>query len=185
MFKRAAAFIKHRCGPRWLAPFTGNDYPAFEAFCSLVALWSRADLSHRAAAVMGMRGALTAMQESVRHVAYLAIVAIGDWFMVPRLLPYIVPEGDSTSPRRLAELLQQSGELGQIGAAAAHPPPKGAALLRLELWPGSGLVDLRQLQKVSADDLVSNGWSHYEAHRWLHALQYLARDSEMAAAVRP
>lgn len=175
-FKRAAAFIAFRCGARWMAPFGGNDTPAFEAFCSLVELWCRADLGNRAAATLGLRGALLAMQEHCRAYAYLAIVAIGDWHMVPRLLPEIVPDGDETSVQQFRSILQRRGEASLVRLEEKRLRV-GGTLLRLQLWPEGELLELQQLAPLNPSDLERHGWNQYEAFRWLFALRELARSS--------
>lgn len=178
VYKSAARFIAYRCGRGWLAPFTAQDHAAFEAFCSLVECFS---FGGGVGATLAMRAVLLAMQASVRHFAYLAIVAIGDWHMVPALLPRIVPDGDAESVARLRRVLEQSGELEKL---VPDSPPRrmGTIALRLELWPGAALVEPRELFRFEHHDLKEKGWDTFEAFRWLYALQDLARGSGLEPA---
>lgn len=181
-YKKAVGFVLHYCGPKWIAPFGGNDRFAFEGFCSAVALWGRGDVDTQANALPVLRGLVAAMQEHNRHTAYLAIIALLDWGIAGRLIPQIVPQGDTTSVLKYIEALATRGdqhrtglELGPLQLHRKHAP-----LLKLELWPGAPLLDLSkasdraQLARLDPQELAEKGWDQFTAIHWWHALSSLA-----------
>ena len=76
-------------GPRWvverlkdktaLAPLTGQDARAFQAFFHLVDLWGHADPPGRDAAIAALYHTVRAMQPSTRHLAKAGIPHVLDW----------------------------------------------------------------------------------------------------------
>jgi hypothetical protein len=80
-------------GPKWvadrvaretgnkaaLAPLTGQDWRAFNAFFHLVALWGACDEPAEAHAVAAMYHALQAMQPHTRQLAKAGIPHVLDW----------------------------------------------------------------------------------------------------------
>jgi hypothetical protein len=76
-------------GPKWvcdrlkdknaLAPLTGQDWRALQAFVHLVALYGSSDTDGRGHAIEAMRHTVVAMQSSTRHLAKAAIPHMLDW----------------------------------------------------------------------------------------------------------
>lgn len=179
-YKKAVALVLHYCGPKWIAPFGGNDRFAFESFCSAVALWGRGDVDTQANALPVLRGLVAAMQEHNRHTAYLAIIALLDWGIAGRLIPQLVPQGDTSSVLKFTEALRTHGDqhrpkLGPLQLQQKHPP-----MLKLELWPGAPSLDLSkasdraQLARLDPQELADKGWDHFTAIHWWNALSSLA-----------
>lgn len=182
-FKSACRFITARCGARWMAPFVGSDFSAFEAFCCLVELWTRADTSQRGPTLISMQACVRTLQESVRHFAYLAIIAISDWELTGALVPRLLIEGDTTSLVRFREVLRSMNELLLLHfplelRLRAHPPR-----LQLRLWEGGPLLDLSTsagangLLDARIEDLTAHGWSQDQAFHWLYGLQELVQSA--------
>lgn len=179
-YKTAAGFIAHYCGPKWRAEFAGNDHFAFEGFCSAVPLWGRADAIHQPAALLMLRGAVMAIQEHLRHTAYLAIIALLDWEIAGRLIPQIVPSGDATSVVKFTLALSKHGDQDRPRLGPLQLDPARAPLLRLQLWPDAPMLDLAkasdraQLSRLEPEDFVRHGWDWHAAMRWWFALCSLA-----------
>lgn len=91
--KRAQQFVKAR-EKRVLAPFTGQDMCAFEAFAHLLDLYTRADVQGQQAALVAMHATIHAMQPSTRKIAKLAIPGILDWHNEEPLWATIMHEQD-------------------------------------------------------------------------------------------
>src|SRR5579864_146849 len=78
-----------RTGPTWLknrledkhalAPLTGQDWRALQAFFHLVDLYGSSDFNGRASAVLAMYHTVQAMQPSTRHLAKAGIPHVLDW----------------------------------------------------------------------------------------------------------
>jgi hypothetical protein len=76
-------------GPKWvkerlkdkhaLAPLTGQDWPALQAFFHLVALYGNADADGRRSALLAMAYTVRAMQPHTRPLAKAGIPAVLDW----------------------------------------------------------------------------------------------------------
>lgn len=76
----APHWVAHRLKDKAaLAPLTGQDWRAFQAFVHLVALYGNSDGEGRRAAVLAMFHTLKAMQPSTRHLAKAAIPHVLDW----------------------------------------------------------------------------------------------------------
>lgn len=101
-----------RTAPNWiarrlqdkaaLAPLTGQDWPALQAFLHLVALYGQSDALGRAHALHAMRHAVQAMQPSTRHLAKAGIPHALDWEDEDRIWSAITPatcEQDITAER--------------------------------------------------------------------------------------
>lgn len=76
-------------GPKWicerlkdkaaLAPLTGQDWRALQAFLHLVALYGNSDGDGRRSALLAMAYTVRAMQPSTRHLAKAGIPHVLDW----------------------------------------------------------------------------------------------------------
>lgn len=66
-------------GKHCLAPCTGQDMPAIRAAVHIAELWLVSDYEGRAAAAKAFNSVVTAMQPSVRHLAFHATAHVGDW----------------------------------------------------------------------------------------------------------
>lgn len=79
-------WIRHRLQDRSaLAPLTGQDWRALEAFLHLVALYGNSDETGRQCAVMGMACCVCAMQPTTRFLAKAGIPHVLDWSDEDRL----------------------------------------------------------------------------------------------------
>lgn len=72
-------------GKHVLAPLTGQDAAALQAFAHLMELYTRSDEHGRHYAVVAMRATVTAAQESVRGLFWEAIPCVYDWSERERL----------------------------------------------------------------------------------------------------
>lgn len=178
-WKIAARFIAYY-QKDWAKPFGGNDYAAFEGFCSGVRLYGRADIRNRPAAILMLRGAVLAMQEHNRHCAYLAIIAILDWEIAGALIPRLVPNGDTFSVPAFLKALGRHGDQNRPRLGRVDPDPERVPLIQIKLWPEAKTLDLSKatdrtaLARLDPEDLVQAGWSFDAAFRWYYALCLLA-----------
>lgn len=117
----AARWLREASGDkRIFAGFTGQDFPAWEAFVHGLELYTRCDHTGQPYAIACMRGAVMAMQPKLRWVARETIPWASDWGMRETLWPLIVgldgsllPDGVAHSVRRL--IVAQQAPVG--GAA--------------------------------------------------------------------
>jgi hypothetical protein len=73
-------WVKNRLGDKHaLAPLTGQDWPALQAFFHLVTLYGNSDGDGRRYALLAMAYTVRAMQPSTRHLAKAGIPAVLDW----------------------------------------------------------------------------------------------------------
>lgn len=80
-------WMKAKHGRNCFAPFTGQDWPVFTAYCHLLQAWFRSDQSGRAELINAMRCTLRACQPCVLPFAKDAIIAIGDYGYVDEIWP--------------------------------------------------------------------------------------------------
>ena len=73
------AFLRVHLGKSCLAPLTGQDSVALQAFVHAVQLWGRSDTEGRRHAETAMRALALAMQPSTRDLAKRAIPCVLDW----------------------------------------------------------------------------------------------------------
>jgi hypothetical protein len=74
-----SAWLNHHLGKGCLAPLTGQDAVALQAFLHAVQLWGRSDYEGRRHAETALRALALAMQPSTRHLAKRAIPFVLDW----------------------------------------------------------------------------------------------------------
>ncbi len=178
VFKRSAEFIKYRCGPRWLAPMSGNDYPALEAFCSAAESWCRGDTHNRALAVQAMQALLSILQPHVRHFALMSIVSVSDWEIAGQVIPRLLPPDDDVTLQNLRTAF--GGEYSRLRIGQVPPTPRHGVPVVLTLWSGAAPLDLsttagrQALSEVDIQTLRENGWNVLKACEWLGVLQQLA-----------
>jgi hypothetical protein len=75
----ATAWIREVKGTRVLAPFTGQDFPAFKTFVHALELYTFSDPEGRKNALLCMRHAVLAMQPETRWIAQETIAHQLDW----------------------------------------------------------------------------------------------------------
>lgn len=89
--KMTVSWLQAKHGRCCFAPFTGQDWPVFTAYCHLLQAWFTADGDGREQLIVAMRATLLACQPCVLPFAKDAIIAIGDYGFVPQIWPQIVP----------------------------------------------------------------------------------------------
>jgi hypothetical protein len=92
--KEVAYFVKHHLADKHLfAPFTGQDYSAWEAFIHTLRLYGRSDTAGRELAIEAMRALVRASQQKddVLAVFKQSIPACLDWSDEPKLWLQIAP----------------------------------------------------------------------------------------------
>ena len=91
-YKDAITFCKWHLGKHCFAPLTGQDWPAWIAFCYLLQCWGRGGGE---TAVLAMRLTVASAQskQNVREVFLQAIPAMLDWSHARELWPQLV-DGD-------------------------------------------------------------------------------------------
>lgn len=77
--QRTPGWLTHHCGKHALAPLTGQDSRALQAFVHLLDLYALADEKGRCRAVIALHSTLQAMQPSVRPLAKRTIPQSLDW----------------------------------------------------------------------------------------------------------
>jgi hypothetical protein len=77
--KAGAKWVSGRLGKGCLAPFTGADWRAFQAFFHLVELLACSDLFQRPHVIAAMRSTLLCMQPQCRSLAKAGIPHVLDW----------------------------------------------------------------------------------------------------------
>lgn len=97
----AKKFCKHYLGRDCFAPFTGQDYSAWAAFCYLVECYGRGDTEGRERSIAAMREVLLAAQTKgcVMQVFLQSIPAVLDWSDGPRIWEQIAPPSSRIHPR--------------------------------------------------------------------------------------
>jgi len=97
----ARKFCRHYLGKGCFAPFTGQDYSAWAAFCYLVECYGRGDIEGRERSIAAMREVLLAAQTKgcIMQVFLQSIPAILDWSDGPRIWEQIVPPSSRIHPR--------------------------------------------------------------------------------------
>lgn len=97
----AKKFCKHYLGKGCFAPFTGQDYSAWAAFCYLVECYGRGDIEGRDRSIAAMREVLLAAQTKacIMQVFLQSIPAILDWSDGPRIWEQIAPLSSRIHPR--------------------------------------------------------------------------------------
>lgn len=94
-------WMKAKYGKCCFAPFTGQDWSVFNAYCYLLEAWFRGDDQGRPHLIVSMREVLQACQPCVLPFAKDAIIAIGDYGFVdqiwPKIRPYAVVDTASVS----------------------------------------------------------------------------------------
>jgi hypothetical protein len=86
----AAQWIREVKGKGVLAPFTGQDFAAFKAFCHALELYCYSDSDGRKNALLCMRHAVLAMQPETRWIARETIPQQLDWDDRAKLWPLII-----------------------------------------------------------------------------------------------
>jgi hypothetical protein len=120
--KEGLKWIKLRCGKYVLAPLTGQDAPALQAFLHALELYCHSDMSGRRGAFIAMYGAVAAMQEKVRWIAREVIPHVLDWGDRDRLWPEII-----TGNGAFKALAWNTTEAMQAMAAAGNPQSNGGS----------------------------------------------------------
>jgi hypothetical protein len=77
--KTAQKWVRERLGKSVFAPFTGQDFRAFQAFVHLLDLYACSDAAGREHALLAMRSCIAAMQPKTRWVAKGTIPHVLDW----------------------------------------------------------------------------------------------------------
>jgi hypothetical protein len=72
-------WLKANLGTRCLAPFTSQDFAAFQAAVQIAELWARSDYESRAAAAQAFGLVVQQMQEKVRYFAFHSVAHVADW----------------------------------------------------------------------------------------------------------
>lgn len=89
-----ATFLKAHLGKGCLAPLTGQDARALDAFLHAVQLWGNSDRWGRRHAETAMRALVLAMQPETRHLAKRAIPRVLDWSHEPEIWGLLFPKGE-------------------------------------------------------------------------------------------
>lgn len=114
-------WLKHHYGKSCLAPLTGQDRTALEAFVHLLHLYAHADDEGRQYATQAMASTVLAMQEHVRYLASRCIPHVLDWGDEPRLWLLLMYQAERESSRSGSS--PSSWVLEQIDLAKAGQRP--------------------------------------------------------------
>ena len=87
--QETVTWMKAKYGKRCFAPFTGQDWSVFTAYCHLLEAWFRSDQPGRDALIIAMHHTLDACQVCVLPFAKDAIIAIGDYGYVNEIWPRV------------------------------------------------------------------------------------------------
>jgi hypothetical protein len=92
--KEAITFCRWHLGKGCFAPLTGQDWPAWIAFCYLLTCWG---CGGGTMAIAAMRATVASAQSTpaVRRVFVQAIPAMLDWCHVAQLWPQLVDGDDA------------------------------------------------------------------------------------------
>ncbi len=88
------SWMRAKHGKACFAPFTGQDWPVFTAYCHLLQAWFRSDDHARQNLLYSMAYCLRCCQPCVLPFAKDAIICIGDYGFVNEIWPKVAPKVD-------------------------------------------------------------------------------------------